>query len=124
MKWFLQKEDKKVVSQPIMLRLIDADYEPEDLKAQLPCVITLIREMPGIDRTDYWLAKTEKQIEYNDKVIDYVIVAARFVGVTIKKGCGHVLLGMAYVTDMSLLDDEKLDFNKWEYVAICSADEI
>lgn len=105
------------------LRLINADYAPDDLYNQLPVTCKLIRELPGSDRADYWLAKTEKHIAFNEITVDYLIVSPRFVGVTIKPGIGEVVLGVAYVTDKSLINDTNLDFKKCEYVAICMAEE-
>jgi len=45
-------------------------------------------------------------------------LAARWEGTTIASGATHLPLGIAYVTDMSLLNDLELDFEKCRYVAI------
>lgn len=122
------KKDKGVFSGNhetyIKIQLIDCDYAPQDMEAQLPITCSLIRMIPGSDRADYWLAKCEKSVKHEDKIFNYLIVAPRFVGEKIEKGMGSIALGVAYVTDESLVQDIKLDFNKCKYVAICTAKEL
>jgi len=104
--------------------IVDADYEPEDLRDQLPLAITLIRKISEPDHPDYWLAFADKEISWNGKAIRYLVLSARFIGVSITKGIGQVAINLAYVTDESILYDKFLNFQKCTYVAICIANEI
>ncbi len=115
---------RKKPDAPLRFSIINADTAPDDLEPQLPIDITLIRSMCGADRSDYWLAKAEKTILWNAQSIQYLIVAGRFVGRPIQRGAGKIALNVAYVIDESLLQDEKLDFQKCAYVAICMAEEL
>jgi len=108
----------------LRLLIVEADYEPVDLRDQLPLAITLIRKIPGPDSPDYWLACADKEISWNGMAIKYLIVTARFAGVSITKDIGQVAINLAYVTDESILYDTVLDFQKCTYVAICIANEI
>lgn len=101
------------------VKIINCDYAPTDMAEQLPIACELMRKIPGSDRDDYWLAKCEKAVRYGEKKIDYLVLATRFVGQTLENSRGLTALGVAYVTDQSLLQDTRLDFSKCVYVAIC-----
>lgn len=116
MKWFSKKKNN---DSKMNFMIIDADYAPDDLPKQLPVSIELIREIPGSDRPDYWLAKTETPVKWDDKTVNYLIVAPRLVGDSLNAKNENVAVGLAYVTDESLLDDTVLNFDKCKYVAIC-----
>ena len=106
------------------IQLTDCDSAPQDMKAQMPITCTLIRMIPAVDRTDYWLAKCEKPVSYESVMVNYLIVAPRFVGGKIKRGMGQVVVGVAYVMDETLTQDVELNFDKCRYVAICTAKEL
>lgn len=108
----------------IRVQLIDCDYAPKDMEGQLPITCSLLRMIPGKDRPDYWLAKCENPIKYEKTIINHLILAPRFVGAEIKKGMGSIVLGVAYVTDETLIQDTTLNFDKCKYVAICNAKEL
>lgn len=108
----------------IRIQLTDCDYAPPDMEEQLPVVCSLLRTIPGKDRPDYWLAKCEKSLKYENADVNYLVVAPKFVGQEIKKGMGAIALGVAYVTDESLIHDNSLSFEKCKYVAICIAKEL
>jgi hypothetical protein len=111
----------------LKLKIVSVDYAPEDLSKQVPFTISLIREMKVIDRPDYWLAKVDKTLIFENgktKEINYLILATRYAGTSIKKGIGNTILGLAYVVDETLLQDLNLNFSKCEYVAICESEEI
>ena len=104
--------------------ILDVDYDaPKELDTQIPFKITLIKQMPGEDRSDYWLAKTNKSIKWQEEncEINYVVVSSRYVGTTIDSKIKKIILGLAYVIDESLLDDSTLNMGKCKYVAICEA---
>lgn len=114
---------KKDLSTEIRLQLINCDYAPEDMQDQLPISCQLIRMIPGNDRHDYWLAKCDCPVKYGEAIINYLVVAPRFVGVKIEKGMGANVLNVAYVTDESIVQDATLNFDKCRYVAICETIE-
>ncbi len=117
------KPEEKGVEE-LKFKLIDCDYAPQDMENQLPITFSIIRQLPGSDTNDYWLAKCEKPIKYGDKNINYIVVGCRYVGSKLGKGVGNIALNVAYVIDESLLDDTNMNFEKCEYVAICIAEEL
>lgn len=106
----------------IQLTINSIDYAPEELYDQLPLVIDLMREIPGDDRPDYWLGKATRSIKWikdnHEYQITHLVLAARWQGTKIKTGAKNLPVGIAYVTDDTLLDDKHLDFKKCAYVAI------
>jgi hypothetical protein len=95
---------------------------PRELAEKTPLAIKLIREMPGPDRPDYWLGLLDSPInigtENHERTVTHLIVSARWAATRIRSGARHLPLGIAYVTDASLLNDSSLDFAKCRYVAI------
>ncbi len=109
------------------LIIIDVDYAPAELHDKVPIMLELIREIPGDDRPDYWIAVVESPITWlednHQRIIDHVIIATRWQGTRIEKGMDHLPIGIAYVTDESVIGDEHLDFNKIRYIAIGMASD-
>jgi hypothetical protein len=104
----------------------DVDYAAKDLPDQTPFAASLVRRMPGPDRPDYWLAKLAKPLVWEQptgarRQIEHLIVASRYQGTTVSETMADLPVGIAYVIDESLLDDELLDFSKCHYVAIGTA---
>lgn len=101
------------------------DHGPEELEAQLPLGIGLVRVLPGPDRPDYWLGRLERPLRWIDgtteRWIGHVILTARWQGTQIALGAADVPVNLAYVTDLSLLDDDALEFRKCAYVAVGTA---
>jgi hypothetical protein len=95
---------------------------PQQLAEKAPLIVELVREVPGPDRSDYWLGTLGTPIivvmDNHDRTITHLILAARWEGTAIASGAVHLPLGIAYVTDQSLLSDSKLDFGKCHYVAL------
>lgn len=110
------------------LKVTDVDYAPNELYEQTPFEIKLLREIPGTDRSDYWIGKLVDEIKWikeNFEIkVGHVIVTARWVGTAIEPNVSNLPIGISYVTDLSVLNDKKLDFEKCEYVAIGIAHEI
>jgi hypothetical protein len=106
----------------MQLTITSVDYSPPELDEQLPIIIELIREIPGDDRPDYWLASLARQIRWIsdnvDRSVTHLVLAARWQGTRIEPGVENLPIGLAYVSDDTLLDDSRLDFNKCKYVAI------
>ena len=104
------------------LTITSVDYAPPELHSQLPIGVELFKMMPGPDRRDYWLGKAECPIKWiNDNIeknVTHVIIAARWQGTYIDKNFKNLPVGIAYVTDASLVEDKKLDLKKCKYIAI------
>lgn len=117
----LKKKEHKILDTitGMRVKLISCDYAPADMPEQLPISCEVIRRIPGEDRPDYYIARCEQDIRYNRYTIRYLIIAPRFFGQELKQNLDEIALGVAYVGDESLLKDDKLDFNKCTYVAIC-----
>lgn len=95
---------------------------PKQLAELAPLATVPIRQIPGPDRPDYWIAALESPItiviDNFDRRITHFILAARWNGTTIASGVTHLPVGIAYATNPSLLDDSTVDFGKCKYVAI------
>ena len=111
----------------MQLTIYDIDHAPEELHEQTPIVVDLLRQIPGDDRPDYWLGAVQRPIRYIkdnfELSITHLILAARWVGTQIAPGVQHLPVGIAFVTDATLLEDERLDFQKCDYVAIGMSSE-
>ncbi len=107
------------------LTIYDVDYAPKELSAQVPIEVDLLRMIPGSDRPDYWLEKTKLPLKWLDndieKSIPHIIVCARWVGTEIGTNFKKLPVGIAYITDQTLLEDEVLSFEKCKYIAIGTA---
>ena len=106
----------------MQLTISSVDCAPEELYDQLPIVADLIRQLPGDDRPDYWLAKTQRPIRWiKDNIehsVDHLVLTARWAAPQIQAGVERLPVGIAYVTDETLLNDTRLEFRKCTYVAI------
>ncbi len=104
------------------LTITGVDYAPDELDEQTPIVVKLLRKMPGDDRPDYWLGELKTPIKWIDRnherKITHLVLAARWEGTRIAPNSKDLPIGIAYVTDLSLLSDTTLDFKKCTYVAI------
>ncbi|WP_150050587.1 hypothetical protein [Methylomonas rhizoryzae] len=104
------------------LTITSVDYAPEELYDQVPIVVKLLREIPGEDRPDYWLGEAKNPIKWihenHEKEIKHLVLAARWEGTRIEPNAKDLPVGIAYVTDQSLLNDSRLNFSKCSYVAI------
>ena len=104
------------------LQVTSVDYAPEELYGQVPLVFELLREIPGGDRPDYWIGKCKTPIRWIrdnfEKYVNYVVVAARWEGTRIEPNVENLPIGISYVVDETVLNDEKLHFKKCSYVAI------
>jgi hypothetical protein len=96
----------------------------EDFDGVLPLNGKILRQIPGSDRPDYYLAELDSPFIWKAKNqnITHIIITARWVGGTISAGMRSTPVNIAYVTDSSQLSEEKLDFKKCYYAAIGVAD--
>lgn len=113
---------------PVTFEITDVDYAPEDLDDQTPLVARLIRQIPGTDRPDYWLAELDDPVRWTrgnaESQITHLVVSSRYEGTSISEDMARLVIGIAYVTDQSALEDETLDFGKCAYVAIGVANTV
>jgi hypothetical protein len=111
----------------MQLTITSVDYAPGDLYDQVPIVVDLIHEIPGDDRPDYWVGSVQTPIRWlvdnHDREVSHLVLAARWQGTAIAAGVENLPVGIAYVTDQSLLNDTRLDLSKCAYVAIGIATE-
>lgn len=106
----------------MQLVITGVDYAPEELEGQVPFQVELIRELPGPDRPDYWLGEVATPLRWvhdgTERQVTHLVLAARYEGARIEPGVSDLVVGIAFVTDPSQLDDAELDFGKCVYVAI------
>jgi hypothetical protein len=109
------------------IKIRTVDHAPDELYEQTPFEAVLIRELPGPDRPDYWLAALPKPLRWLrggvETTVKHVVLAARWQGTRIGKGMWCLPVKIIYVVDDSTLDDAVLDYGKCEYVAIGAADD-
>ena len=108
------------------LTISAVDYAPEELHAQTPFEVELLRMLPGPDRPDYWLGSLATPLLWkhdgSNHQITHVVLAARWVGTQIGRE-QQLPVGIAYVTDRTILEDARVDFRKCSYVAIGMAQQ-
>jgi hypothetical protein len=106
----------------MQITITTVDYAPGDLYDQVPFVAELLRELPGPDRPDYWVAELLQPLSWlkdnQTRSVAHIVVAARWAGTSIEAGVGNLPIGIAYVIDPSVLTDKQLDLQKCAYVAI------
>ena len=106
----------------MQLTITTVDYAPEELYRQVPIVVDLLRQIPGDDRPDYWIGAVRTPISWlvdnRPRAVTHLVVAARWEGTSIGPGARELPIGIAYIVDQSLLDDDRLDLAKCSYVAI------
>ncbi len=104
------------------LTITAVDYAPLELYDQIPLTVELLRELPGPDRPDYWLGMLETPIHWlegkKERKVRHLLLAARWQGTRIESGVTDLPVGIAYVTDESVLGDKEVAFEKCEYTAI------
>ncbi len=106
--------------------ITDVDYAPDDLPGQTAFDVDLMKQMPGPDRPDYWLGRLRRPLRWSregaERSITHVVLSARWVGMQIGRD-RRLPVGIAYVTDPTLLQDAGLKLEKCAYVAIGMARE-
>jgi hypothetical protein len=106
----------------MQLTVSSVDYAPDELHGQVPFVVTLLRQIPGSDRPDYWLGSVTPPLRWvvdgAEREITHLVVSARWVGDQFVSGVRFLPLNIAYVTDATLLADARLEFAKCAYMAI------
>ena len=68
------------------------------------------------------MAELTKPLAWDDngvaRTVTHLVLGARYEGQTIEPGFQRLVVGLAYVTDDTLLSDSELEFAKCRYVAI------
>jgi len=90
--------------------------------------VTLLRELHGPDRPDYWLGALSQPVHWVSEAggsfeVTHIVLASQWEGTRVRAGVTRLPVGIAYVLDPSLLDDEQLDVSKISYVATGVADD-
>ena len=110
------------------INVISVDYAPPELEGQTPFQVDLLRKISSSDRPDCWIAVVAKPIRWlregQEVQVTHLIVWPRWQGMQIGPGMKQMPIGIAYVSDGSVLHDSFLDFKKCAYVAIGAADEL
>jgi len=98
----------------------------EDFDGALPLKGQILRQLPGPDRPDYFLAALDTPFTWKkeQKKISHIVIAARWVGGVLAPGMSDTPVNIAYVIDDSIHSDPKLDFRKCYYAAIGVADGV
>jgi hypothetical protein len=109
------------------INVTSVDYAPPELEGQTPFQLELLKKIAGSDRPEYWIAVAAQPLRWRregqDVLVTHVVVAVRWLGAQIAPGMRQLPINIAYVTDISLLEDSFLDVKKSAYVAIGIADE-
>ena len=113
----------------MQLALRSVAFKTGDKSDDVPLRVTLIRQIPGPDRPDYWLGALEKPFHWTSSSepetyeIEYLVLATQWEETSVRSGVTRLPVGIAYVVDASLLDDRELDLEKIRYVALGIADD-
>jgi len=112
------------------LMIASVDYAPAELAAQVPLSVTLMRPLASSapNRAGAWLGSFDRPVRWTNESgaaveITHAVVWARSKGAVISSGARNLAVGMAYVVDPSLLEDEALDLAKTYYVAVGMASD-
>ena len=108
--------------------ITDLDQAPEELYDQVPFVVERLRQLPGPDRTDYWLGTVVLPLEWwvdgEERSVRHVLLAARHAGQHIGPGAGQIAVNIALVSDATLLEDCSLDPSKYSWIAVGNCEEL
>jgi len=111
------------------LNLRSVAFKTGDKSDQIPLRVTLLRQIPGPDRPDYWLGALQKPFQWisgsepGAYEIEYLVLATQWQETSVRAGVTRLPVGIAYVVDPTLLEDRELDLDKIRYVADGVADD-
>jgi hypothetical protein len=107
------------------LTITSVDYAPEELSGQVPLSVTLMRPLPSSvpNRVGAWLGVFDRPVRWTNEngavvEITHGVLWPRWKGASIGAGARSLPVGVAYVVDPSLLEDESLDLAKTYFVAL------
>ncbi len=108
--------------------ITSVDYAPEEFDAAVPIAVKLLRQLPGPDRSDYWLGELltpfDILIEGRPHVVRYLVLAARWQDTQISPNVEHLPVNIAVVLDEAQLNEPVIDFAKSHFIAIGVAKEV
>ena len=108
------------------VKVTSVDCERPELHSLTPFTVRVLRQIPGPDRPDYWLAELSQPLtwrrEHEDLSVTHLAFCARWVGGSISPWATNLPINIAYVTDPSVLSETTLDLAKCYYCAIGTAD--
>jgi len=112
------------------LTITSVNYAPKDLEEQVPVAVTLVRPLASSvpNRAGAWLGVFDRPVRWTNEKgasveIADAVVWPRSKGAFIGAGARNLAVGIAYVVDPSLLQDEALDLAKTYFVAIGMASD-
>jgi len=110
----------------VRVTITSVDYAPEDLYEQVPILVELLRPIPGSDRPDYWLGRLLHPVEWyvggEEREVTHLVVSTRLMGGRFVHGARDLPISIAYVKDLSVLGDDRLEFSKCMFVALGACD--
>jgi hypothetical protein len=100
------------------------DHRSEDLDGSYPVRGEILRQIPGPDTPNYFLAALDAPFIWKkgNKRITHLIIGARMVGGVLSPAMRGLPINIGYMTDDSLLSDSKFSFAKGHFAAIGFAD--
>jgi hypothetical protein len=103
-------------------------YAKGNKSDRIPLRVTLLRQFPGPDRPDYWIGEVKEPFEWTSKedgqlTITHLVLASQWEDTGVSEGVARLPVGVAFVVDPSLLDDEDLHIEKIRFVAHGVADD-
>lgn len=108
---------------PFDIEITTISKGPDELSYQLPIQAKVVKQIPGKDRPDYYLAELEKSVFWIDEEkdinteINHLIICTKKKSQAVSNEMKNVLLAIAYVLDESVTTAPKLDFRKCAYIA-------
>jgi hypothetical protein len=113
----------------MQLALRSVAFKTGDKSDDVPLTVTLVRQIPGPDRPDYWLGTLARPFHWTSSTepktydIEHLVLATQWEETTVRPGVTRLPVGIAFVVDSSLIDDRELDLDKIRYVALGIADD-
>lgn len=118
--------DPLTIGKKMRFTITSVDYAPEELYAQGPIRGGVLRQIPGPDRPDYFVAQLDQPLKWNcgkeEVGVSHLVLAVRWAGGVLTSTMKHTPVNIALVLDLSVLTDAKVDFQKCHSLAIGVAD--
>jgi hypothetical protein len=115
---------------PFDIEITSISKGPDELTYQLPISAKIIKQIPGKDRPDYFIAKLEKSIVWvnksdsENKEISHIVLCSKKKNQDVSKDMKGVIIAIAYILHDSVLTDSKLNFKKCKYIAVGTANAV
>lgn len=110
---------------PFKIEITEVEKGPKELRLQLPVKAEAFKQLPGKDRSDYFLTRLDKPILWIEKEfkkeVELVVICAKFKGQSVSNDMNNITIAVAYVVDDTIENDAVLSFKKCKYVAVAKA---